>query len=129
METRFGACGMIAGVHGALVDVEFDPDPGSLPADPSQFAFRARLLIGPQGGTGEESFELTVCSPEWLAARSREVGIIDGRHHAIVNRDRFDLAELRSWLERRVSSVEGSTWREVAERAARLGYWEFEDYG
>jgi hypothetical protein len=27
-----------------------------------------------------------------------------------------------------VSQVSGATWREVAEKLARIGLWEFEDY-
>lgn len=87
-----------------------------------------RLLIGPDAGPGEESFDLTVCSPEWLAERCRYEGIVDGRHHAILNMDSFDERSLRRWLERRVSSVEAATWPEVAERLERLGYWKFKDY-
>jgi len=106
----------------------FDPEPRSLPGEAEQFAFRVRLLLGPVDGPGEESFDLTVCSPQWLAVRAPREGLIDGRHHVIVNAESFDPADLRQWLDQRVSSVEAPTWREVGEKLARLGYWEFEDY-
>ncbi|MDX6241190.1 MAG: hypothetical protein QOG10_6014 [Kribbellaceae bacterium] len=32
-------------------------------------------------------------SPEWLAARCREVGRYDGRHHLVVNVENFDKRE------------------------------------
>jgi hypothetical protein len=115
-------------MRAALRDIQFDPDPRSLPADPSRFAFTVRLIIGPHDGEGGETFDLTVSSPEWLADQCRKEGIIDGRHNAVVNMDMFDERALRTWLEQRVSSVEASTWQEVANRLARLAYWEFEDY-
>jgi hypothetical protein len=99
-----------------------------LPAEPDAFAFVVRLYVGPSDGPGEESFDLTVCSPEWLATQSRDEGFIDGRHHVIINVDQFDQRHLQRWLEQRVTSVEATTWPEVGERLARLGYWEFEDY-
>jgi hypothetical protein len=115
-------------MRAAIRSVEFDPEPGSLPAEPDAFAFVARLYVGPSDGPDEESFDLTVCSPEWLAAQSRNESFIDGRHHVIINADQFDQRRLQRWLEQRVMSVEAATWPEVGERLARLGYWEFEDY-
>lgn len=85
-----------------------------------------RILAGPEGGAGEESFDVTVCNLGWLAERVHCDGVVDGRHRLFV--ERFDWPLLRSYIERRVQQCEGSTWGEVAEKLARLGYWEFEDY-
>lgn len=90
------------------------------------WAIGLQLLAGPADGLGEESFDLTVASPAWLAARARRDGVVDGRHHLIM--ESYDWPLLRSYIERRVHQCEGSTWGEVAEKLARLGYWEFEDY-
>jgi len=99
-----------------------------LPSEPDAFVFAVRLYVGPTEGPGEETFDLTVCSPEWLSAQSRKEGFVDGRHHVITNADDFDRRRLRHWLEQRVSSVEGASWPEMGQRLARLAYWEFEDY-
>jgi hypothetical protein len=37
-------------------------------------------------------------------------------------------AAVRRYVEGRVAQCSGTTWTEVAEQLARLGYWEFEDY-
>jgi hypothetical protein len=86
------------------------------------------MLIGPLDSPGEESFDVVVCSPEWLATKCRRVGLYDARHHLVVNVEQFDKRRLRTWLESRVSSAEAGTWTEVAERLGRLGYWEFENH-
>jgi hypothetical protein len=86
------------------------------------------MLVGPSDSPGEESFDLVVCSPQWLAARCREVGLYDARHHLVVDVEQFDKRHLRTWLESRVSNGQAETWREIGERLGRLGQWAFEDY-
>jgi hypothetical protein len=108
--------------------VIFEPDPRSLPDDPARFVLQARLLVGTSDGPGEEAFDLTVCTPEWLAGRVRNEGIVSGLHLLIIDADTFDERAVRSWLERRVSAIEGTSWGELAARLSRIGWWEFEDY-
>jgi hypothetical protein len=79
-----------------------------------------RMIVGPDDGPGEESFDIIVCTPEWLARAAGE-GFYDPRHHVIVNLGAFDKDALRQWLARRVVSVEADTWTEIGERVARLG--------
>ena len=112
-----------------LKSLSLEPDPSSLSGDPVEFSFLARMIVGPRDMPGEESFDITVCSPEWLAAQCRaQGGLYDPRHHLVVTLDIFDRRTLHTWLEARVGAVEASTWPEVGERLGRLGFWEFEDY-
>ncbi|MBW9210511.1 immunity 8 family protein [Mumia sp. zg.B21] len=94
--------------------------------DSDAWALGLRVVAGPDDGPGEESFDVTVCSVAWLTEQVRRDGVVDGRHHLIV--EWFDWRSLRAYIERRVHQCEGATWREVAEKLARFGYWEFEDY-
>jgi Immunity protein 8 len=71
-------------------DLLLSPDPRTLSGDPASFAFGVQLLIGPAGGLGEESFELTVCSPEWLAERCKSGEPVSGLHHVVVGWDIYD---------------------------------------
>ena len=91
-----------------------------------EWSIGLRILAGPADGPGEESFDLTVCSVDWLAAQVRREGVVDGRHYLVA--DGFNWSVLNSYIENRVRQCEGATWREVAERLGRFGYWEFEDY-
>jgi hypothetical protein len=85
-----------------------------------------RILAGPDDGPGEESFDLTVCSVAWLEEQVRRDGVVDARHHLIV--EWYDWPKVRAYVERFVQRCQGDTWRDVAEQLSRLGYWEFEDY-
>jgi hypothetical protein len=63
-------------VRATLNALDFDPDPRSLPDDPSSFVFLARLYVGPEGVLGPgATFDVTVCSPEWLRRQCSGDGI------------------------------------------------------
>ena len=115
-------------VRATLRSIDLDPDPRTLPADPARFCFLARLTVGPADGPGEESVYVTVCSPEWLAARSAAEGLVDVRHHVVVTVDQYDAGRLRRWFSDRVSQTEGPDWWAVGLKLSRIGAWEFEDY-
>jgi hypothetical protein len=116
-------------MRAVLKSLELEPDPATLSDDAAEFSLLARMIAGPPGTAGEESFEVTVCTPEWLAkACSQAGGIFNPRHHLVVTFEEFDQTALKTWLSARVQEVEAETWTEIGERLGRLGYWEFEDY-
>ena len=116
-------------MRAALRTIEFQPEPSTLSGDPAEFSFVARLVIGPSDAPGEESFDVTVCTPEWLSAASRRAGgIYDARHHVVVNLDEFNQRALREWLTSRVHDAEADNWPQFGQLLGRLGQWEFEDY-
>jgi hypothetical protein len=110
-----------------LKNLELDPEPSTLPGDPATFCVLARMIVGPVDGPGEESFNVTFCTPEWLA-KAANGGFFDARHHVVVNLDTFDKNALHAWLTNWVAAVQCQTWPEIGERLGRLGHWEFEDY-
>jgi hypothetical protein len=115
-------------MRAVLRDLILSPDPRTLTGDPADFVFGARLLIGPADGPGEESFDLTVCSPQWLAERCSSGEPLNGLHHVIVGWNTYDERVLRSWLDARVHAVEAATWDGMASQLRLLGRWEFENY-
>lgn len=94
--------------------------------DPLDDSFWLRMLVGPQDGPGEESFDVLVCTPAWLARTVAKDGSQIGRHRLVVEMLAVDTAE--AFLRRQVARLEAPTWDELAVKIARLGYWEFEDY-
>jgi hypothetical protein len=85
------------------------------------------MLVGPDSEPGEESFDLTVCTPKWLVTRTSDNLPLVGRHHLIVNT--YDWPLVERFLRHLISLIEAPTWPEVATKISRLGHWEFEDYG
>ena len=96
------------------------------PGDPDRFAIVLRLFVGPSSSEGEESFDLTVCTPLWLQDRCERDGFVLGRHHLVVLTFNFEF--IRKTLVRLVERYSGVTWQDVAAKVSRIGYWEFEDY-
>jgi hypothetical protein len=103
-----------------LDPTQFKPD--SL----SHFRCTFNLFIGPSDGDGMESFQLTVCSPDWLADACQKHGYVLGRHHLIVSH--FDLDSITKVITKLIDRCAGETWHQVAEKLSRIAYWEFEDY-
>lgn len=96
------------------------------PADPTSFSFLLQAMFGPRESEGEESFDIVVCTPRWLAREVERKGMVEGRHHLVVSK--FDLPQIRSFLALYAKTCAGKTWQEAAMKLSRLGKWEFEDY-
>ena len=90
------------------------------------FGIFVQAMIGPSDGPGEESFNLTVCTPEWFAAHKMGNGIVMGSRTLFVSR--YDYRMIKAYLERAAQRAEGNSWREIAEGLSWLGEWEFENY-
>ncbi|MBY6240454.1 Imm8 family immunity protein [Methylosinus sp. Sm6] len=102
----------------------FDLETPGLPED-QPFCVLVQTMFGPEGVDGEESFDMLVCNPLWVADQSKR-GAFSGRHHLIVGS--FDIRAIRSFWEDVAKECSGATWEEVAEQLGRYGKWEFEDY-
>lgn len=87
------------------------------------YSFLAESRVGSSDGPGEDSFDVIVCSPEWLRDQP---GPILGLHHIIL--PTYDYSSLVQFVEAYLSICGGADWQEVASKVGRLGHWEFEDY-
>lgn len=96
------------------------------PTDPTCFSFLLQAMFGPDGTEGEESFDILVCTPAWLAREVERREMVHGRHYLIVRK--FDLEQIRSFLISYANKCTAKTWAEAAIKLSRLGKWEFEDY-
>jgi len=111
----------LKGFHSPDVDLE-----SYSPAEPGCFMFLLQVFFGPEDRGVENSFDVIVCTPAWLECEVGRRGILDGRHHLIV--EKFDLDTIRAFLTEYAENATGDSWDEVAARLSRLGRWEFEDY-
>lgn len=98
-----------------------------VPDDGEKFAFLLQVMVGPEGEEGEESFDIEVCTPKWLAETYDQNEVVFGRHRLIVFK--YDFEKISSAIRKYIGDhCTGDTWEEVAEKIARIGHWEFEDY-
>ncbi len=82
------------------------------PQNPDRFVLLIQVMIGPAGVDGEESFDVIVCTPDWLADRAAETGFVCGRHHFIVNR--YDFRLLRERVAQVVAGCRANPCRPTA---------------
>ena len=106
-----------------LDSTDADPLEAFTPSGP--FGILVTAMVGPADGPGQESFDFMVCTPDWYGSNMKH-DITIGRHHVFVKQ--FDYARLREFVEAYCAECSGMSWKEVAEKMARLGKWEFEDY-
>jgi hypothetical protein len=102
-----------------------DLERGNIPASDLQ----STLLVfaaGPLGQPGEETFQVTVCTPEFVAKMVERDGIVIGRHLMFVAS--VDTARAEDTVRDRLRRIDGDTWSELAAKIGRIGLWEFEDY-
>jgi hypothetical protein len=96
------------------------------PTNGGPFGLLVQAMFGPAGIEGEESFDIVVCNPEWLARNLKGNGLYSGRHHLICAE--FNYHELINYLRECARNATGANWAEAASKLARVGQWEFEDY-
>lgn len=83
-------------------------------------------MVGPMGEEGEESFDITVCTPKWLMERYGTSEVLLGLHKLIVFK--YDYARLRRFIEKYLMRCSGDSWGEIAQKVSLLGQWEFEGF-
>jgi hypothetical protein len=82
------------------------------PGDPEDVGLLVQIMAGPAGGPGEESFDVVVCTPRWLARWTREHGPLMGLYHLVV--ERYDFRQVRRYLTEAVEKLDAPSWRELA---------------
>ena len=96
------------------------------PVDSENFSLILRLIVGPRGQPGEESFDITICTPASLAEECAASGFVLGRHRLIVSA--HDPSHIMNAVRNLVARCSGLSWAEVGSKLARIALWEFEDY-
>lgn len=108
------------------LDVE-GPLSSYVPMDTERFSLLVRVMVGlHQSEGGEESFEMTVCTPSWLSDECERNGWVSGEHKIVVSAYRWPVIEAA--IKKLVEQHSGDSWREVASRVSQVGHWEFADY-
>lgn len=113
-----------------IIKTIISPDVSDLltyvPNEQDNFGFLLQLLIGPENEEGMESFQVIVCTTRWLEKKYQREDIIIGRHYLLVFE--YNYSRIVQKIESYLDQCVGETWLDVAEKVARLGKWEFEDY-
>jgi immunity protein 8 of polymorphic toxin system len=108
----------------------YNPNIGDLanycPKMSENFCILFRAMVGPQGELAEESFDIQVCTPLWFLSTLKQNDVIPGKHFFIILEYNFE--RIYSKIKQLIEAYSADNWNELAEKIARIGYWEFEDY-
>jgi hypothetical protein len=96
------------------------------PDDHKNFSLSIRLIVGPEGSESGESFDIFVCTPDWIKEQFTQESCLWGRHMLIVPAYDHFLILRKVWHQ--IAACQGKDWDEFATKLARFGAWEFEDY-
>jgi len=100
------------------------------PEEEECFGLWITVHVGPDDEEGAHLYQILVCTPDWITKKyrheHRHTGAVWGRHMLIVFR--YDPDHIRREIERYVEGCTGKDFWEVAQKVARIGAWEFEDY-
>jgi hypothetical protein len=96
------------------------------PEDLECFGLWLTVLTGPDDSEGGHLYQILVCTPEWIKKECLDRGAVWGRHMLIV--PSFDPDQIKSEIVQYVEGCTGKDFGEIAQKVARIGAWEFEDY-
>ena len=99
------------------------------PADPECCCLWVQAFIGPDDEPGDDTYQLGISTPRWLATEGMERGYEWGRFLLIVPRWDYDLV-LRAIAEL-LAEVDAPDWRTASDRLARYAWaeWDSIAYG
>lgn len=93
------------------------------PKNPGYFGILVQYLIGPAGKSGEESFDVLVASPAWLAANPEHK-----KEKFLLKLKTYSYPAVVEHMQKHVDKLEEPTWEKLARKLAKIGKWEFSDY-
>ncbi|MBL8508123.1 MAG: immunity 8 family protein [Chitinimonas sp.] len=96
------------------------------PSDELNFGLSIRLIVGPDEADGGESFDLLVCTPDWIKNQYADEGGVWGHHMLIVFE--YDWKFIKEKIELFAAGCSGRDWPELARKLSLVAAWEFEDY-
>ncbi|WKL57150.1 Imm8 family immunity protein [Asticcacaulis sp. ZE23SCel15] len=103
-------------------DVDLD---SYYPNNADCFSFLLQAFIGPDVEDGEDVFNFIVCTPQWLEVEKKGEITFGANYIIVTNYNLKDIEEhLKSYAQRCV----GDSWVEVANKIAKVGEWEFDNY-
>jgi hypothetical protein len=96
------------------------------PDDEKCFGLWLTALIGKEGSSGGDYFQLLVCTPNWIKKEYSCQKAVWGQHMLIVFE--YDLNIIKKELNSYLDKCIGDTWLSIAQKVGRIAAWEFEDY-
>ena len=102
----------------AVWTVDYDPLE-SVKINDEAFMVDARLEVGVAGREGADTFDLRVCSPQWLATQELPLFGCD-----LLIVEEFSPERIRHHIAKILSGISGETAVEIMDKVSRFAIWE-----
>jgi len=96
------------------------------PGDPANFETVVRMMIGPEGEQGSESFDISVCTPSWLEDQCQQSGYFFPQRRLVVSH--WNPNHIKEFISKRISTMTAESWKDLAAKISEFSHWEFKDY-
>jgi hypothetical protein len=96
------------------------------PADEANFGVWLNIHVGPEDEAGSHQFQFLVCTPDWIREQCSQLGVLWGRHMLIVSS--YDHSRIIGEIACYIANCTGDNFWKIAQKIARVGAWEYEDY-
>lgn len=97
-----------------------------VPSVIDNFGFLLQIEVGPKGSQSADTFDVMVCTPQWLKQRYKPTDILHPSNYLILFE--YDYKRLVNFITKYCTRCSGETWEEIARQLSRLGHWEFTDF-
>lgn len=97
-----------------------------LPKELDDFCLLVQATIGLPNDNSGESFDFLVCTPKWIETLLENQKYVLGKGYIVVREFNYNL--LIETIQSLCDRISGDDWITVANKLARYGQWEFEDY-
>lgn len=97
-----------------------------IPLEKENFGFLLQAFIGPKDIEGEESFDIELCTPQWINEKLDKLNIMKGCHLLIVKE--YNFTNIRNYINGYVEKCYGENWIDIANQLSAIGRWEFDNY-
>lgn len=96
------------------------------PENETNFSLILRAMIGPEGSNEAESFDIQVCTFDWLKEKYETERAVFGQQMLVVFE--YDIDLIKQKVESFCDECISDNWQDIGNRLNLIGAWEFENY-
>lgn len=95
-----------------------------IPENPKNVNFILDMMMGIEGYSEEDNFEVWVTTSQSLKENSKNIDLINGKKIIL---EEYSWDNLTKEIDNILESCKGEDWNDISKKLAKHFYWEYED--